>query len=76
MFGYFHRYFVRYLASYLKNPEVHAKTLVIETPYVDRHYLEEYKGYYATSLRQPEAHPTRICERALEMNLPQRHPLR
>lgn len=34
-----------YLDNYLKNLEV--KTVVLETDYVDRHYLEDYSEYYA-----------------------------
>lgn len=49
---------VQYLISYLQRREADAKTLIIETPYVDRHYLEEYTGYYANSLRPPIATTT------------------
>lgn len=51
---------VRYLESYLRLREERAQTIVIESPYVDRHYLEEYSGYYATALRQPPPKTTRI----------------
>lgn len=54
---------VNYLRSYLeKNDDEQKlpKTLVIERPYVDRHYLEEYTTYYATSLRPPNPHASRI----------------
>lgn len=51
---------VEYLISYLEHPEAGAKTLVVEYPYVDRHYLEEYSGYYATSLRPPSAKAARL----------------
>lgn len=51
---------VRYLASYLRNPEVGAKTILIEHPYVDRHWLEEYTGYYATLLDPPRPEATRL----------------
>ena len=50
----------RYLASYLSNPELSAKSLVVETPYVDRHYLEEYARYYATALRPPNPKVSRL----------------
>ncbi len=49
-----------YLASYLDHVEAGARSLVIEKPYVDRHYLEEYSGYYATSLRPPSSSTTRV----------------
>ena len=39
-----------YLQSYLRG-DARAKTLVIEKPYVDRHYLEEYSAYYFSALR-------------------------
>jgi hypothetical protein len=51
---------VRYLASYLRNAEVGAKTILIEYPYVDRHWLEEYAGYYATLLDPPRPKATRF----------------
>lgn len=51
---------VRYLCSYLSHPESHARTILIETPYVDRHYLEEYANYYATTLRPPPPKATRL----------------
>ena len=35
-------------------------TLLVERNYVDRHYLEEYTTYYATSLRPPIPHASRI----------------
>ncbi len=51
---------VRYLASYLDHAEVKARTLVVEKPYVDRHFLEEYMVYYANLLRPPGPKTTRI----------------
>lgn len=51
---------VRYLASFLSHPDCGARSLVVESPYVDRHYLEEYLGYYATQLRPPDSQTTRI----------------
>ncbi len=51
---------VRYLASYLEHPEVAAKTILIEAPYVDRHWLEEYSSYYATLFKPPRAKATRL----------------
>lgn len=51
---------VRYLGSYLSHKESGAKTIIIETPYVDRHYLEEYSQYYATTLRPPRPKATRL----------------
>lgn len=51
---------VRYLASYLGHPEVGARTILIEHPYVDRHWLEEYTGYYATLLDPPPPKATRL----------------
>lgn len=51
---------VRYLGSYLSNPEAKARTILVETPYVDRHYLEEYAHYYATTLRPPPPKATRL----------------
>ena len=51
---------VRYLASYLAHAEVNARTILIEHPYVDRHWLEEYAGYYATLLVPPPPKATRF----------------
>jgi hypothetical protein len=48
------------LATYLAHPEVRAKTMLVETPYVDRHYLQEYVGFYATKLSPPPRDTTRI----------------
>ena len=46
---------VRYLATYLAHTEVAAKTMVAEEPYIDRHYLQEYVGYYASLARPPRS---------------------
>jgi hypothetical protein len=49
-----------YLASYLSHEDAGAKTIVAEAPYVDRHYLEEYTGYYSTVLHPPPTKTTRL----------------
>jgi hypothetical protein len=49
-----------YLESYLQRGDGHARTMVIEKPYVDRHYLEEFGAYYFSSLRNGGATTTRI----------------
>ena len=41
---------VRYLSYYLSHEEMGARSMLIERPYIDRHYLTEYQGYYATTL--------------------------
>lgn len=51
---------VGYLDRYLRSSAIGAKTLVVEHPYTDRHYLEEYQRYYASSLRAPPARTTRV----------------
>lgn len=51
---------VRYLSSYLKHSELAAKTILVESPYVDRHWLEEYAHYYATLLAPPKVKATRL----------------
>jgi hypothetical protein len=51
---------VRYLSSYLSHSEVGAKTILIEFPYVDRHWLEEYTSYYSTLFAPPRAKATRL----------------
>lgn len=51
---------VRYLAAYLADKEVAARTILVEKPYVDRHYLQEYLGFYATKLQPPGRNATRL----------------
>ncbi len=51
---------IGYLAAYLRRHDRPAKALLIESPYVDRHYLEEFAGYYATALYPPPSKTTRI----------------
>lgn len=51
---------VAYLASYLAQSDCHAHTVVVEEPYVDRHFLEEYAAYYATVLRPPRRDSVRL----------------
>lgn len=51
---------VAYLASYLKYPGLNVQTLLVESPYVDRHYIEEFSRYYATSFRPPPSKTARI----------------
>lgn len=51
---------IRYIGSYLSHLEIKARTILIEAPYVDRHYLEEYANYYATTLRPPPPKATRL----------------
>ncbi len=51
---------VRYLGSYLSHRDSGAKSMVVEHPYVDRHYLEEYTGYYANTFDPPPPKATRI----------------
>ena len=51
---------VRYLGIYLKNDETNARSIVIEKPYVDRHYIEEYSSYYSKTLHPPKAKATRL----------------
>lgn len=50
---------VEYLCSYLAG-EPGARALIIETPYVDRHYLEEYSAYYVSAFRNGGSVTTRI----------------
>lgn len=51
---------VRYLSSFLSNHETSARSMLVEYPYTDRHYLTEYQDYYATALLPPPAKTTRI----------------
>lgn len=48
-----------YLCSYLEINHINAQTIVLETEYVDRHYLEDYSEYYARCF---PSHP-RKCAR-------------
>jgi hypothetical protein len=50
---------LEYLESYLQRGDGRAKTMVIEKPYIDRHYLEEFSAYYFSSLRNGGATTTR-----------------
>jgi hypothetical protein len=47
-----------YIQSYLQRGTARAKTMVVEKPYVDRHYLEEYGAYYFIA-RAAARNPTR-----------------
>jgi hypothetical protein len=51
---------IRYLSIFLHRHDRPARALLIENPYVDRHYLEEFAGYYATALYPPSSKTTRI----------------
>lgn len=52
---------VRYLVDFLAaRPSGQASSMLVEFPYVDRHYLEEYAAYYAGTLRPPVPRTTRI----------------
>lgn len=51
---------IDYLITYLSDAEADAKTVVCEESYTDRHYLEEYAGYYATCLRAPPGVTVRL----------------
>lgn len=41
---------LRYLLAYLSSREIGAKTVVVESEYIDRHFLEDYAEYYSTKL--------------------------
>jgi hypothetical protein len=49
-----------YIQSYLQRGTARAKTMVVEQPYVDRHYLEEYGAYYFSAFRNGGPTTTRI----------------
>ena len=51
---------VRYLVEYLRHAEMAAQGLLVEDPYVDRHFLTEFQGYYSTTLRPPSSKTVRI----------------
>lgn len=60
---------VTYLASYLAGvPGRPARSILVEARYVDRHYLEEYTAYYATTFRSPSPQTTRLHLFASELN--------
>ncbi len=50
---------VKYIASFLSYRGNQARTVVVESPYIDRHYSEEYRSYYATLFRAPNHKTTR-----------------
>lgn len=51
---------VRYMDTYLRHADSDAQTILVEEPYVDRHWLDEYARYYATMLHPPPAKATRL----------------
>ena len=51
---------VLYLATYLAHAEVGVRSMLVERPYVDRHYIQEFVGHYATMLRPVPPTATRI----------------
>lgn len=51
---------VSYLAGYLGSHGLSIRTMLVESPYVDRHYIEEYSRYYATAFRSPSSSTVRI----------------
>lgn len=51
---------VAYLKTYLADESMGATWIVVEYPYVDRHYLEEFAGYYASGLQAPPNKTTRL----------------
>lgn len=48
----------KYLWAYLRT--LGAKSLIVESAYVDRHYLDDFATYYARSFIVPRAHCRRI----------------
>ncbi len=60
---------VRYLALYLSGTELATRTMLVERPYVDRHWMEEYAGYYATMLAPPAQKTARLHFFAEELEL-------
>jgi len=51
---------LEYIRSYLQRGTALARTMVVEKPYVDRHYLEEYGAYYFSAFRNGGPTTTRI----------------
>ncbi len=51
---------LEYIQSYLQRGTARAKTIVVEKPYIDRHYLEEYGAYYFSAFRNGGATTARI----------------
>ena len=50
---------LRYLLAYLSSREIGAKTVVVESEYIDRHFLEDYAEYYSRCF----AERNRLCAR-------------
>lgn len=50
---------LHYLCKYLETDHINCKTIVVESDYIDRHYLEDYAEYYARCF---PSHP-RKCSR-------------
>jgi hypothetical protein len=51
---------VRYLDGYLGPGGLGIQTILVENPYVDRHYIEEYSRYYASAFQTPPASTVRL----------------
>lgn len=51
---------VEYLQSFLSSKELKTKTIILESPYTDRHYTEEYRSYYSTLFNAPPQQTTRL----------------
>lgn len=50
----------QYLRDYFLHQHARARSIVIESPYVDRHYMEEYSRYYAGVFGGRESLTTRL----------------
>lgn len=50
----------KYLGEFLAYEQNKAATILIEKPYFDRHYLDEYRNYYSTLFSPPSDRSVRI----------------
>ena len=41
-----------YIIRYLSNPELDAKTVVVERNYIDKDYLMDYQTFYSRSFKE------------------------
>lgn len=50
----------KYFEDYLTSPDIGAETIVIERPYIDRDFLDDFAAYYVRCFQRYEAHCCRL----------------
>jgi hypothetical protein len=54
------KYLDGYLFEYCRERDFHAKTIVLEKNYIDKDFIKEYAGYFATAYQRVEKKTTRL----------------